>query len=96
MKNRLFGAGVLLLGIAAVGGMVLSFLKYTDQQRRQKGLDAAQARKEMAIQTCSERAPEVIAGYMKSQGVNSVDGFNYEKLHEHYYRECLRKHGIEP
>lgn len=102
LKDRLFAVGVLLLGAAASGRVLLSWIQHAeDSQFRQRQEQLRQGEvlnHERVIKECHDRArhtiPAVLNEYKKA-GVFPED-WDETKEYEQFYKECLRERGLEP
>ena len=104
MKNRVFATGVLLLGIAAIGKVALSWVDYNNESRREKEKQELQHQQEQAvrerqayldslIKSCNAEASHAAAEVMKAGSYMTGD---INTIYKEFYTLCLRKSGLEP
>ena len=94
MKDRLLGFGVLLLGIAAVGRVALTWIEFGQKSVRQAKQEELDRQDKLSrieiIKTCSNGTSKALVEALAGGGAGS------EQLYDWGYKVCLRAKGVEP
>ena len=84
MRNKSYGVGFLLLGIATLGWVILSWVKYHDEVKRRKG---------EVMTLCNRQSVDTWEKTLKLGVTTGVD--KSEKLLQELYENCLALHGVK-
>ncbi len=101
-QNRYLSIGVLLLGLAVAGKMLLSWVEYSDKQRekyqQKQEVDLRESIHESIVQQCHGEAEQHAATMYQEQFPQAPDskkGWYLTPNYDTSYKNCLRVHGID-
>ena len=95
MKNRLLAVGVLLLGIAAVGKVALSFIQHTDKLKQQQEEQLFKKQELQRSEIERIRLSAIITNCNQEAIKAAADFKGDDELYNTAYRLCLRRSGLE-
>ena len=81
MRSKSFGVGFLLFGIAALGWVILNWVKYHDETTR---------RRAELITLCHHQSVDALESAIKVGATIDVEKFLQEE-----YKNCLDLHGVK-
>ena len=96
MRNRLLAVGVLLLGIAAIGKVGLSWVQQIESSKQQKRQEESQ-KLEQVQRHQEQMHREAIVKACNTEAIQAAAQFSGgDDLYKAAYLMCLRKNGLEP